>query len=175
MSRTQLYEYRLFGSYLGKNISEINNILKIVIDKEDCDDAIKLFAKHGTTMRRVKRGKIGQAKLIFLSNGNKYLQYYTSGYSRIIPPRQKRDKKDAKMLDFNEKQWIIDKFHEADVNQTDKINFDKVWRLLDEMNLGIDENYAKALFQNAGAKKYNSGWKQIAYLDQEGFLRFLCY
>ncbi|KAM3724347.1 1-phosphatidylinositol 4,5-bisphosphate phosphodiesterase delta-4 [Dirofilaria immitis] len=222
----------------GKNISEINNILKIVIDKEDCDDAIKLFAKHGTTMRRVKRGKIGQAKLIFLSNGNKYLQYYTSGYSRIIPPRQKRevrigfgtdrlqkaakrilfqqfaseencisvivrqhgkikrktidfvaasskdkeifvhalqyiiDKKDAKMLDFNEKQWIIDKFHEADVNQTDKINFDKVWRLLDEMNLGIDENYAKALFQNAGAKKYNSGWKQIAYLDQEGFLRF---
>ncbi|EJW71613.1 hypothetical protein WUBG_17480, partial [Wuchereria bancrofti] len=28
------------------------------------------------------------------------------------------DKEDAKLIDFNEKQWIIDKFHALDANQT---------------------------------------------------------
>ncbi|VIO90269.1 Uncharacterized protein BM_BM17331 [Brugia malayi] len=155
---------------------------------------IKLCAKNGAMMRRVKRGKIGQAKLIFLVNENKQLRYHTLGYSRIISSKQKTvkidqlieirhgfgtdqlqkaakkisfqqiapeencvslivrqngknkqktidfiaatlsdkrifvdalqyiiDKEDAKLIDFNEKQWIIDKFHALDTNQTGMI------------------------------------------------------
>ncbi|KAK6100862.1 Phosphatidylinositol-specific phospholipase C X domain family protein [Brugia pahangi] len=206
---------------------------------------IKLCAKNGAMMRRVKRGKIGQAKLIFLVNENKQLRYHTLGYSRIISSKQKTvkidqlieirhgfgtdqlqkaakkisfqqiapeencvslivrqngknkqktidfiaatlsdkrifvdalqyiiDKEDAKLIDFNEKQWIIDKFHALDTNQTGKLSFNKIWNLLKEMNLTISYDYAKALFQNESIDEYNYDSKLNACIDVEGFVRF---
>ncbi|VDO78245.1 unnamed protein product [Onchocerca flexuosa] len=75
----------------GKNIRKVNTLTIVIDDGQNCDNlsTTKMCAKNGVMMRRVKRGKIGQAKLIFLVNGDKKLQYYTLGCSRISPSRQK--------------------------------------------------------------------------------------
>ncbi|VDM93964.1 unnamed protein product, partial [Onchocerca ochengi] len=113
-----------------------------------------------------QRGKNKRKTIDFVATSLKEKELFVRTLQDII------DKKNAKMRNFNEKQWVIDKFYEADVNRTGKLSFGKIWRLLDEMNLDIDKNYAKALFESAGAEKYNSGWKNAAFLDEKGFLKF---
>ncbi|VBB28247.1 unnamed protein product, partial [Acanthocheilonema viteae] len=210
-----------------KNASEIN-ILSVTSDiqhGQGSQDAIKLCAKNGALMRRVKRGKIGQAKSVFFVNGNRQFQYHTLGYSKIISPRQKtvevdqlvevcigfgtdqlqkaserisfrriapeeycisvivrqygknkrrmidfiaansRDKevfadalrciigeKETKLMEFNEKQWIIDKFYATDVKSnssrkdgTLSANDLKNFLIYKQKFKGIDNNIATSI------------------------------
>uniref|UniRef100_A0A0R3RIZ6 Phosphoinositide phospholipase C n=1 Tax=Elaeophora elaphi TaxID=1147741 RepID=A0A0R3RIZ6_9BILA len=111
-------------------------------------------------------GKNRRRTIDFIAASSKDKKVFVYALRYII------DKENAKLLEFNEKQWIIDKFYALDVNQTGKLSFDKIWRLLKEMNLNIKQDYAKALFQNAGAGRRSSNMKSGTFLDPEGFLRF---
>lgn len=72
----------------GNNIPE-DKIVATADVVQNGQDPIKLYAENGVLMRRVKRGKMGQAKSVNFINGNRQLQYYTLGYSSIISSRQK--------------------------------------------------------------------------------------
>ncbi|VDO85080.1 unnamed protein product [Heligmosomoides polygyrus] len=72
---------------------------------------------------------------------------------------------------FNEKEWILKKFREADTNKNGILTFSKrfseVWALLKKMNLQISEQYAKAMFREAEEKSTRDG-----VLDENEFLTF---
>lgn len=68
---------------------------------------------------------------------------------------------------FNEKEWILKKFREADTNKNGTLTFSEVWALLKKMNLQISEQYAKAMFREAEEKSTRDG-----VLDENEFLTF---
>ncbi|WKY06202.1 hypothetical protein Q1695_006421 [Nippostrongylus brasiliensis] len=68
---------------------------------------------------------------------------------------------------FNEKSWILMKFHEADTNKSGTLSFREVWPLLKKMNLQINEDYAKAMFKEAEEQSTRDG-----VLDEKEFITF---
>ncbi|KHJ79074.1 hypothetical protein OESDEN_21288 [Oesophagostomum dentatum] len=68
---------------------------------------------------------------------------------------------------FNEKEWIIEKFHQADTNKNGSLTFAEVWNLLKKMNLQISEKYAKAMFKESEDKSTRDG-----VLNEQEFLNF---
>ncbi|PAV60771.1 hypothetical protein WR25_22106 isoform B [Diploscapter pachys] len=55
----------------------------------------------------------------------------------------------AKRIHFNENQFLVDKFKQADRNKNGTLSFDEIWHLLKKMNLQLSESYARAIFNES--------------------------
>ncbi|VDM23631.1 unnamed protein product [Toxocara canis] len=79
--------------------------------------------------------------------------------------------KKKERLFFDEKRWIVEKFREADTDKSGKLCFRELWKLLKELNLGLNEHYAKALFMDADTNKTLAG-SGDNLLDEDEFANF---
>ncbi|KHN85628.1 1-phosphatidylinositol 4,5-bisphosphate phosphodiesterase delta-4 [Toxocara canis] len=80
--------------------------------------------------------------------------------------------KKKERLFFDEKRWVAEKFREADTNKNGRLSFNEVWKLLNKLNLGLSEHYAKALFMNAETTKTPRDTSGDHLLDESGFVNF---
>ncbi|CAJ0936218.1 unnamed protein product, partial [Mesorhabditis belari] len=72
----------------------------------------------------------------------------------------------AQRAQFNEKLWLIEQFHRADVNKNGMLTFGETWELLKKLNLQLSEKYAKAVFNESDVLKKDGR------LNEEEFLKF---
>uniref|UniRef100_A0A9J2Q8T6 Phosphoinositide phospholipase C n=1 Tax=Ascaris lumbricoides TaxID=6252 RepID=A0A9J2Q8T6_ASCLU len=81
------------------------------------------------------------------------------------------EKKNKERMHFDERRWLIENFHKADINNNGRLSFNEVWKLLKRLNLQISEEYALAMFMDANTKKTETS-NGDGVLDQDEFLTF---
>ncbi|XP_029839472.2 1-phosphatidylinositol 4,5-bisphosphate phosphodiesterase eta-2 isoform X1 [Ixodes scapularis] len=66
--------------------------------------------------------------------------------------------------------WLRDQFQKADVNRSGSLNFSECQNLLKQLNVSMDKNHCRALFNAANFKCHKVDGEDV--LDREEFIKF---